>query len=173
MFIALEQATNAITSLCKTFLTRAATQVPAFEWEKTYGAVSNPSCDEDLVDAYIFAHRYRVPGLKKILLQKSISYFNNVTPEHSAVTNAFGNLPASSTFLQLLVDATCRNGHPIDFEPGSDPEASDYSATSNHRYLPMGFLVRVAKVYAQFARATGQKVDLHEADYTSDDTSEV
>lgn len=76
-------------SLFRHFLTRAAIRAPIRQWAKTYGIFTNPYSDEDIVDAYVFAHRYRVPVFKKILFQMSISDFNDITPRHSAVANAF------------------------------------------------------------------------------------
>ena len=122
-----------------------------------YGFIPTSGYDHDIVAAYMFAHRFSISGLKSILLKLAVLEFNDDAPGNDAIFEAFKHLPASSTFLQLLVDATCRNRDPEDF----DPDVGDI-------YLPPSFLVRVAKVYSQISRSAGQAVELHEVDYTSD-----
>ncbi|KAL1612237.1 hypothetical protein SLS60_000461 [Paraconiothyrium brasiliense] len=146
------------------------TLTPIIEWETVYNITSNKYFDDDVTATYIFAHEYSVPALKTLLLKLSVDWFKDFAPRHTAIIKAFTRLPGNSPFLQLLVDATCFNGDPEDYEPGSDFEPDPNGDKSVA--LPSCFLIRVAKKYADLTKNTGKKMELRHSDYcTGTDTA--
>jgi hypothetical protein len=119
--------------------------------------------DEYVMAAYMFACGYLVPALEAFMIKLTVDWYKASAPRHAAIVGAFSCLPGKSPFLQLLVDASCINGDPEDYEPESSSDDSE--SESDGTALPISFLVRVAKKYAELARDTVKNMELRQSDY--------
>ncbi|KAJ4294541.1 hypothetical protein N0V90_008232 [Kalmusia sp. IMI 367209] len=133
------------------------------EWLDIYGA-QEIDCML-LAGLYVFADRYNIPDLKTRALAIAFEYYaQDNPPSYDAVTYAFHNLPTSSPYLRLLVDAHCVHW---------DPEVDDSGDEEDFESLPHVFLKMVVTKYSRISRNSRSKIALGKCDYLEEPATGV
>jgi len=131
-------------------------------WHKKYKIAKERSIGRQLANLYVFADRFLVPDLKKLIIKITVYVTNGVTktapPEYDTLSFVFDSLPEDDIYIQLLVDIHCRRWT-------AKMHNDELSLDQDIEQLPTSFFLKAMDTYAKMQAAADKKKPFKTQDY--------
>lgn len=135
-------------------------------WRKKYNIPEDCSIGRHLASLYLFADRFLVPVLKKLVFKITVDFTNEqiVTdlPSYDTMASVFDSLAEDDAYLQLLVDIYCHRWT-------AEVHKEKLSRNQDINQLPTSFFLQVMGTYAKMNAGKDKKKLFVAADYLEGD----